>query len=113
MTLPQPDYWPDRSFSRTAVLATGVAVSVGALAFMLWSAEQRALAARPRDSAPSRVRKAGLAEGSALSAAVTITATPRQIIESVTRHEDGEALARDIQGMKRPRSFRSTIQATT
>lgn len=79
-------------------MAGGVALGLGALAWMAWSMEQRTIAARPRDSAPSRTRKGGLAENSAISTAATIAAPVPQVLDSLALSQDGEALARDLLG---------------
>jgi hypothetical protein len=106
MNIPQSFDRPARSSGRALILATGAALGLGTLAYVAWSAEQRSLAARPRDSAPSRTRRMGLAEGSAASTAVTIMAPPSGVLRAITDYraealvEDrpGQVLARELLG---------------
>lgn len=86
------------SSGNALVLTTGVAIGLGALAWMAWSAEQRSLAARPRDSAPSRSRKGSLSEGSSISTAATIAAPVPRVMQCITDRSEGEALARGLLG---------------
>lgn len=98
MALSHPTDGPFPSSRGTLAVTTGVVLGLGTLAWMLWRIEQHALAARPRDSAPSRTRKGGLAEGSAISTAATIAAPVPRILDRVAATTEGEALARDLLG---------------
>lgn len=90
---------------RTLLLATGAVIGAGALAWVAWTAEQRAIARRPPDSAPQRARRAGRAgEGAAQSAAVTLALPPRAVFDAIGAYDVG-ATAGDAPGLPLARAL--------
>lgn len=101
---------PSRNGARGLILATGAAVGLGALAFAAWSADKRAIAARPRDSAPPRARKLGLSEEAAASTAVTIALPLPQLLRAITDYRS-DALVEDHPGQGLARELLDDDQA--
>ncbi|RYI32827.1 MAG: hypothetical protein EON48_04150 [Acetobacteraceae bacterium] len=90
-----------RPTSRLRIVA-GAVLGVGAVALVAFMAEQRAVAQRPKDSAPSRTRKLGLADAMAASTAVTVALPLTEVQDAIARERPeeggGQSLAHALLG---------------